>query len=203
MDIVKKGMEIDMTNKELGELFLELCEVDENGYSKELLIDDLVKIDPGFRTSNGCQWARSDQGVIGSKYLIERTKKGNRTYSVKLVGLKAQTNHNIPSAIRAALQGKPCAVLGTTCNTEIDHKDASYKTLNLTINDFQVLHKSVNDAKRQHCKNCKATNSRFDATQLGYKIPYLCGSASFTDSGCKGCYWYDVKEFNKEISKNA
>ena len=55
MDIVKKGMEIDMTNKELGELFLELCEVDENGYSKELLIDDLVKIDPGFRTSNGCQ----------------------------------------------------------------------------------------------------------------------------------------------------
>ena len=164
-----------MTNKELGELFLELCEVDENGYSKEILIDDLVKIDPAFRTSNGCQWARSDTGVLGSKYLIERTKKGNRTYSVKLVGLKSQTNHNIPSTIRTALRGKPCAVLGTTCNTEIDHKDASYKTLNLTVNDFQ----------------------------MGYKIPYLYGSTSFSDSGCRGCYWYDIKEFNKEISRNA
>ena len=192
-----------MTDKELGKLFLELCEVDENGCSKELLIDDLAEIEPSFRTTNGCSWARSDGSFLGKKYLIERTKKCGRTYSVKLVGLKQTTNHTIPLAVRKALKGQPCAVLGVNTNTEIDHKDASYTTLNLTSQDFQVLHKSVNDAKRQHCKECKQTNIRFDATQLGYKIPYIFGTMNYSINGCKGCYWYDVKEFNKEISKNA
>lgn len=162
-----------MTPTELEKLFLEKYPVDENGYSQTILIDDLVKLCPDFRTKNGCVWARSDVSWLGKRFNIERVKQKERVYSVQLCGYKEkEKEHSIPSAVKVALKGKPCVLLGTTTNTEIDHKDATYSTDNLEVNDFQVLHKSVNDAKWQHCKNCRNTDKRFDATILSFSVSY-------------------------------
>lgn len=100
------------------------------------------------------------------------------------------------------LKGKPCVLLGTTTNTEIDHKDATYSTNNLGVSDFQVLHKSVNDAKRQHCKNCRNTDKRFDATSLSFPAPYIFSGESLKENGYEGCFWYDIQAFIKEMTKN-
>ena len=48
------------TPTELGKIFLDNFPVDTNGYSKEVTIDELVTINPDFRTKNGCHWARSE-----------------------------------------------------------------------------------------------------------------------------------------------
>ena len=69
-----------------------------------------------------------------------------------------------------------CAALGTRSkkNLEVDHKDGrkdSYivNDVNLQrLEDFQALHKTANDVKREVCKKCNLTNQRFDATHLGF-----------------------------------
>lgn len=193
---------IIMTSTELGVEFLKHYPVDENGFSSAALIDDLVKISPDYRTANGCSWARSDGSYLGKRFFIERVKKDGRTYSVQLCGYRTAANHSIPENVKKELKGYPCVLLGTTTNTEIDHKDATYTTEILTTSDFQVLHKSVNDAKRQHCKVCRATNIRFDARRLAFPAPYICGSENLQESGCKGCFWYDISAFIKEMTKN-
>ena len=71
---------------------------------------------------------------------------------------------------------------------------------NQKLEDFQPMSKPVNNAKRQHCKECRKTNIRFDAKQLGYSISYTHGDKNYHGS-CVGCYWYDPLEFNKEISR--
>ena len=191
-----------MTPTELGKLFLELYPVNDEGISEIALIDDLVKVCPDFRTKNGCSWARSDNSFLGNNFYIERIKKDGRTYSVQLMGYKKEKNHSIPNSVRKALKGKPCVLLGTTVNTEIDHKDATYSTDNLSTENFQVLHKSVNDAKRQHCKVCRETDIRFDATRLCYPVPYISGTEKLSENGCKGCFWYDIEAFIKEMTKD-
>ena len=191
-----------MTPTELGKLFLELYPVNDEGVSEIALIDDLVKVCPDFRTKNGCSWARSDNSFLGKNFYIERIKKGGRTYSVQLIGYKKEKNHSIPNSVRNALKDKPCVLLGTTVNTEIDHKDATYSTDNLSVENFQVLHKSVNDAKRQHCKVCRETDIRFDATRLCYPVPYISGTEKLSENGCKGCFWHDIEAFIKEVTKD-
>lgn len=192
-----------MTPTELGKLFLENYPVDEKGYSQTALIDDLVKLCPDFKTKNGCDWARSDTSWLGKQFNIERVKKGRSIYSVQLCGFREENkNHTVPSVVKVALKGKPCVLLGTTSNTEIDHKDATYTTDNLNIEDFQVLHKSVNDAKRQHCKKCRETNIRFDARILCFPTACIKGNESLKENGCQGCFWYDIQAFIKEMTKN-
>lgn len=191
-----------MTPTELGQKFLEHYPVDEDGFSEAVLIDDLVKISPDFKTTNGCTWARSDNSYLGKKFFIDRIKKGRSVYSVQLCGYRTVENHSIPVEVKKELKGKPCVLLGTTTNTEIDHKDATYNTNDLTVKDFQVLHKSVNDAKRQHCKICRETNKRFDARRLSFPTPYIFGNENLQESGCKGCFWYDISVFIKETTKN-
>jgi len=54
------------------------------------------------------------------------------------------------------------------------------------------------DAKKEHCKECKDTKKRFDATILGFKEGWLYGEADTSE--CDGCYWHDTKFFRKTIS---
>ena len=68
------------------------------------------------------------------------------------------------------------------------------------ISDFQPLSKAVNDAKRQHCKECIQTGKRYDAKRLGYKESFIVGDEN--SSSCPGCYWYDPVKFNEIISKD-
>lgn len=187
--------------KELGQLFLSLYPVDENGYSQIALMEDLIKVNPDFKTTNGCQWARSNQSWLGKQFNISRIKKGRCIYSVQLVGYNSSiSNHLIPSNIEDNLKDNNCSILDISTNLEIDHKNGRYDSDKYTLDDFQILCKTANDAKRQHCKECKNTGIRYDAKRLGSNISYVYGDANSTN--CIGCYWYDPKEFWRIATKN-
>ena len=173
-----------------------------------ILLEDLCAINTYFRPTNGNQWARSHEGVIGSKYIIERKTKNGQAYSIQLVGfndsLKGQ--RTVRKDIYDEIRKQRCVVLDTSTQIEVDHKNGRYDSEKVSnpetqsLDDFQPLHKSVNDAKRQHCKRCIENHKRYDAKRLGYKEGWIFGAE--TDLICKGCYWYDPKEFNKTISKD-
>ena len=72
------------------------------------------------------------------------------------------------------------------------------------LEDFQSLSKAANDAKRQHCINCKKTNKRFDAKNLGFNVSYIFGNSDYDETiGCQGCYWFDVKKFHSSLYLNT
>ena len=106
--------------------------------------------------------------------------------------------------IKDSITAQRCAILDTSSNIEIDHKNGRYDELsNMDTttqkeSEFQPLNKVCNDAKREHCKRCRETKKRYDARRLGYSHGWTVGDED-TDS-CIGCYWYDIKAFNKKIS---
>ena len=182
--------------------------IDENGCSDIVYIEDLIaRFGDEFKSNNGCQWARKGS-KLDKNYILTRFQakdlggSGNRVVAVKVDGFRQTIeNHSIPSSVRAALNGKPCAVLGVvTSDMEIDHKNGKYNTENYQNDDFQPLTKSVNDAKREHCKRCNASGCRFKASVLGYSVDFIEGDE--TSSTCQGCYWYDPQLFNRTISAN-
>ena len=71
----------------------------------------------------------------------------------------------------------------------------------VTLDDFQPLSKAANDAKRQHCVECRETGFRFDAKRLGYQVSQVRGNG-FYNGTCVGCYWHNPIFFNKEVSRN-
>lgn len=198
---MESEIKMSASPKELGMLFLKNYPVDEKGYSKKAKMEDLIKINPDFKTTNGCQWARSGNGSwLGRQFNIERLKKGRSIDSIQLVGFRVEeNNHNIPNLVKQKCK-KRCSILDITTNIEIDHKDARYPNKELKLKDFQGLCKTANDAKRQHCKDCLKTKKRYDATRLGYSVSFVKGDES--SLFCEGCYWYDPIAFNKIISAN-
>lgn len=178
-------------------------------FSKEILISELKNIHPGFESTNGCQWARSDGSYLGKKYKIKRPKKNGKVYSIQLDGPNENSVKKfrmIRNDIRNKLLSNHCVILDVSTNIEIDHKDGRYNTLtnlNYTTQketEFQPLSKAANDAKRQHCKECIKTGKRYNAKRLGYKESFIVGDENTTS--CPGCYWYDPKKFNEYISKD-
>ncbi len=206
---------IALTPLTLGMLFEMYAEVecDETDptsfFSREILISELRNIHPGFESTNGCQWARSDGSYLGKKYKIKRPKVAGKVYAVQLDG----PNHNsikvhrsIRKDIRDTISKQRCSVLDVGSNIEIDHKNGKYNDLtNISLkdqklNDFQPLSKAANDAKRQHCKECIRLGKRYDARRLGYKEGWVVGDEN--TAPCIGCYWYDPKRFNELISRD-
>ena len=126
-----------------------------------------------LRLGNGGSWCRED-GRLAGEYNVEAIKAGNRIDYVRLHGKKKQAIAKlIPAHIRNQLSDSRCAVLAIS-KVEIDHKDGRRDDPRLAdakrvrLDDFQPLSKATNNAKRQHCKECRDTGKRFDATQLGY-----------------------------------
>lgn len=202
-----------LTPSQLGAIFLAYVSVigwedEANGISPEVTIDDLCKINTNFRSTNGCQWARSDNSALGKVYKIVRTKKKNAVYSVKLDGFntRAKRNRAIRKDIVDAISKQRCVVLDVGVNIEVDHKNGRYDDENVanletqTLDDFQPLSKAANDAKRTHCTQCLKVQKRYNAQRLGYSAGWTQGDEN--DSVCVGCYWYDPKDFNGTISKD-
>lgn len=192
----------------LGRVYLIVNPPDEDGFSKEITIAKLTEYHPSFRTSNGGDWCRSDNSFLGKKYIIKRIKESGRIYAVKLDGFNKglKINQSIRSDITNAIKKMNCAILDISKDIEVDHKngkkDEHYmNNLNQqSMDDFQPLSKAANDAKRTHCIRCKKSGKRFDAKRLGYSHSFTKGD--FDTDNCQGCYWYDPKKFNKEISSN-
>lgn len=146
-------------------------------------------------------------GSLAKKFIVERIKNGNSITAVQLFGynLKHQISKQISKDIVKKIKSMNCAVLNVG-GVEVDHKDGhrddyfNLKIENQKFEDFQPLKDVVNKAKRQHCKNCRNTKKRFNAKVLGYYSGYWVGDEKYRGS-CVGCYWFDVKKFNYEISK--
>jgi hypothetical protein len=196
-------------------LFLELAEPDENGVSRWVSVTEFVDKYADLKFGNGADWARSD-GNLAKKYHLERDNsltKGNSVDRIRLNGFKNDDSTNqVRTDIKREIKGKRCVILGTS-NPEADHKDGrkdNLRVMNLktqVLDDFQPLSKAANDAKRQICKECKATDIRFDAKKLGYPISVTKGSLEYKESvGCVGCFWHDPLEFRsylKEIDSDV
>ncbi len=191
------------------ELFEELAEIDENGCSRWVNVNEFVGKYQGLQLLNGAGWSRDD-GSFGKKYLVERDKTitpGNKTDAIRTVGFNnGSYSQHIRADIKKQIQNRRCVVLGTS-NPEVDHKngmkneDRVMQNEDQRLSDFQPLSKAANDAKRQFCKECKKTGIRYDAKQLGYPMSYYKGSAkhNYEEDACIGCFWYDPIEFRKHL----
>lgn len=170
----------------------------------QVKIEDLEKIHPSFRTRHGCDWARRDTGYLAKKYEIRHYYEDGSVSAVEITGRRAAplVGRGIKSSIKKSFKGARCVVLDTGNTVEIDHKDGRGNYLPVdkqTENDFQPLSKPANDAKRYHCKVCRNTKCRYDARRLGYSAGWIKGDEK--SSFCEGCYWYDPRRFNEEMSK--
>lgn len=213
-EFIKTSHQTDkIENSTLALLFLAYVDIigwenEAEGISQIILLEDLCQINTYFRPTNGNQWARSDSGAIGSKYIIKRKTKNGQAYSIQLVGFNnsLKIQRRIRKDIHDTIKNQRCVVLDTSTQIEVDHKNGRYNEETVAnietqkLEDFQPLHKTVNDAKRQHCKRCIENHKRYDAKRLGYKEGWIYGNEN--DLICTGCYWYDPKEFNKTISKD-
>lgn len=195
-----------MAKPTLAELFLELAQPDETGFSRCVYVDEFTGRYEQLRLGNGGSWCRDNGSWLGSRYNIQREKQGGAIVYIRLHGYKKLPYRKpIPQSVRDALNDQPCAVLGTA-QVEIDHKDGRQDDPRLTdaalvtVEDFQPLSKSVNNAKRQHCKECRDTGQRFDARRLGYRVGQVKGNGKYRGT-CVGCYRYDPQAFNREVSK--
>ena len=190
-------------------LFVELARPNESGFSREVSVDEFVGKYQRLQFGNGADWARKD-GTLAKHYKICLHKKGrgNKITHVELQGYAEKSAQKpIPTKIRQQIIANRCVVLGTS-KPECDHKNGRpdddprlSKGSQVTMDDFQPLSKAANDAKRQHCKNCRNTGKRFDAKRLGYQVSQVIGGEDYIDT-CKGCYWHDPIFFNKEVSRN-
>lgn len=206
--ILKEFSQYELKGGQLGRAFEKMFVNKDSGFSSEIEIDELAKYHHSFYTTNGGDWCRSNQGYLGSRYNIKRDLRRGRIFSVKIDGYNKKTkiNQSIRSDIFKEIRSKRCAILDIGTNTEVDHKDGMKDDWRLNdksfqkLDDFQPLSKTANDAKRQHCKRCLETGIRYDAKKLGYSESYVFGNAN--SKTCVGCYWYDPRAFNKEISKD-
>jgi ICEA Protein len=195
------------------QLFLELAQPDENGFSRWVLVSEFAdEYKDLFFTGNGASWARSD-GTLGKTYIIERDDRltnSNAIDRIRLGGFNPQAkfNRNVRPDIRKYYEQLICVVLGTsTKKAQTDHKNGRLddprvgNTKTQTFEDFQPLSQHANTAKRRHCNVCKDTVSRFDARLLGYPVSVVEGKLKYEKPlGCVGCFWYDPLEFRKKLN---
>lgn len=185
-------------------LFVELAQPDEEiGFSKPILVSEFMGKYASLQFNNGCSWGRAD-GSLAKIYNVERRREGNKIVAIKLNGFnKNPIQKGIPQNVYQAYQAEKCRVLAVG-KVEIDHKDGRRDDRRppeeLGIKDFQPLSKAVNCAKREHCKVCRETDQRFDATILGYAVSQWVGEQQYKNT-CTGCYWHDPFCFNQKISQ--
>lgn len=185
-------------------LFLELAEPDEDGFSRKVYVTEFVGRYERLQMGNGGDWCRDD-GTLGKYYNIERHLGRAGIDYIQLHGYKKNPNTKpIPDDIRQQVVMRSCVVLAVS-NVETDHKDGRRDDPRLSdiskvrIDDFQPLSRAANTAKRQHCKTCRETDQRFDATRLGYSVAQVRGNGVYRGS-CIGCYWHDPIFFNQKAS---
>ena len=189
-------------------LYLELAEPDELGFGREVSVEEFVGKYESLKFGNGADWARND-GNLAKHFNIRRHKRGrgNKVTHVELQGYRKVPvlQKPIPDRFRRIIKSQDCVILGTS-NPECDHKDGRLDDPRLSdvnrirLDDFQPLSKAANDAKRQHCVECRETDKRFDAKRLGYKVSQVRGNGDYNGT-CVGCYWHDPLFFNEEVSK--
>ena len=119
-----------MPKRGISDIFLDNVQINNEGWTDIIYLEDLIKIDSRFCCNNGCQWARKGSKLDNNYNLVrihanDIGGKGNKVIAIQLQGFKnKKENHFIPLEVKKALKGKPCVVLGVvTSDMEIDHKN--------------------------------------------------------------------------------
>ena len=188
-------------------LFLELAQPDSLGFSRSVPVSEFTGQYARLQFGNGGDWIRKD-GSLAKRFNIRRHPEGTgRITHVELQGFrKVVVQKPIPERMRQEISQQRCVVLATG-SAQCDHKDGRLDDPRLsdasqvTIDDFQPLSRGANDAKRQHCLECRDSGNRFDAKRLGYSVSQVRGDGKYNGT-CVGCYWHDPMFFNGEVSKN-
>lgn len=161
-------------------LFVKLANPDDEGKSRWVSKNEFVGEYSSLIFQNGADWCRKER-AIAQYYYIEFDRKitsGNGIDRIRLNGYKKEEDRigsqTIRSDIKNYYKKKRCVILYTS-NPEVDHKngwknDSAMDIKTQTLEDFQPLSKAANDAKRQFCKECRKSNIRFDAKNIGYLI---------------------------------
>lgn len=194
------------------DLFLELAAPNENGESRWVKTSEFVGKYKRLELGNGWSWGRASS-PLRKTYNVEVDRNqtpGNRIDAIRLVGLNNQQHFSqtIRKDICDEIRKRKCVMLGvngTSENTriEVDHKDGRKDDTRVSnqetqkLDDFQPLCKAANDIKRQICKNCKATDIRWDARNIeGNPYSFYEGDEHYSKPlGCVGCYQYDPVEY--------
>ena len=188
-------------------LFLELAKPDELGFSRKVAVSEFKGKYEKLQFGNGGDWIRKDS-TLAKYYNIRRHPQGKgKITHVELQGYKKVVIQKpISKSMRKVITAKDCVVLGTS-KPECDHKDGRLDDPRLSDvkrlreDDLQPLSTAANNAKRQHCVECRDTGQRFDATRLGYQVSQVRGNGQYNGT-CVGCYWHDPHFFNREVSQN-
>lgn len=188
------------------DLFLQLAKPDKDGFSRKVYIKEFKgKYKKIYFTGNGGSWCRDD-GSLGERFNIERHKEGVKIDYIRLHGYNnLPIKKTMPTKIHDEIIKGRCSVLATS-QVEVDHRNGRRDDPRLNdparvkLGDFQPLSKGANNAKRQHCKECRETGKRFDAKRLGYRVSQTKGNGIYRGT-CVGCYWYGPKEFNRIVSE--
>lgn len=196
------------------ELFLELAHPDINGVSRWVNTTEFVGRYRSLQLGNGGSWCRATSS-LAKRFIVEFDKSktsGNSIDAVRLNGFREECifNQSIRKDIKDYYSAQKCVMLGVrgfseNTRIEVDHKDGrkcDQRVSNIetqSFDDFQPLCKAANDVKRQICKQCKASNERWDATNIkGNPYPFYQGTKEYTEElGCVGCYQYDPVEYRK------
>lgn len=203
---MKKAKEISKP-----ELFLKLAQPNEYGVSRWVSVNEFIGEYSKLVLGNGLDWARKES-AFAKKYIVEVDRSitpGAKVDRIRVNGFNTNPVgiQTIRQDIRKIVKAQRCVVLGTS-NPEVDHKngwknDAAVESIyNQQLSDFQPLSKAANDAKRQFCKECRRSNRRYDAKNLGYPVSYYAGNEIHDGSadGCIGCFWYDPIEFRRHLT---
>lgn len=193
------------------ELFIKLANPDINGVSRWVSVNEFIGVYKELKLGNGGSWCRKES-TLAKKYIVEFDKSitsGNGVDRIRLNGFNnGDFSQHINAEIKRKIKSQRCVILGTS-NPEVDHKNGMKNEARVMRNekqelsDFQPLSKAANDAKRQFCKECIKTGSRYDAKKLGYPISYYAGGPNHNneENACIGCFWYDPIEFRKHLQE--
>lgn len=190
------------------DIILNQININEDGVSEWYCVEELEE-KVGFSLhGNGSAYIQTDRG-LGLFYTIEKQYDGASLTHFRLTGFAPNYQKNrakgSPSRVKKAKR-EECANCGTHSNLQVDHKDGNKEPIpNPRDADYQSLCKHCNGLKREWCKKCKEGEGRYDAKRLGFPISFTQGNNTFCpkDPRCKGCYWYDPRDFRKKTYKNS
>jgi len=205
------GMWVKNPEKPPSECEWQICfyiRPDRNGFSEWFDIAELQRRFPDCADRIGGNGSNMFTRQLAKDFLFTpdqaRRKQGSRVVSRRAYGLVKARDEAYPirADIRREVGKRPCAVLFSRAQIEVDHKDgrkdnwATNDTSYQQVDDFQALHKTANGVKREVCKKCEQSNQRFDARNLGFRVGWTEGGSQYQGS-CRGCFWYDPIAFRQ------
>ena len=188
----------------------ELIKPDHNGYSDWFEVEWLKAQLPACGDRIGGNGSNMFTRQLAKDFLFSpdqaKRTNGSKVIARRAYGLTKPRAESYPIRrdIRDKIGRGYCAVLHTKAQIEVDHKDGrkdSWVANDLQhqrLEDFQALHKTANNVKRNVCQACHLTNQRFDARVLGFQIGWVEGNAQYQGT-CRGCFWYDPVEFRSRL----